>query len=136
MKAMRVFTLVSGMAALAILAGCGDSQPKLVALGEAPLERKAEFAAAIVRACAGFDGLDDPAVKFEVTTNASDCAITVGSRDLKPSELLEPLAVALTNLSMAYPGLGFMSNDDGTWRILMPADVKIPVNGKFGIGSE
>ncbi len=136
MKVVRVFTLVSGIVALAILAGCGESQPKFVALGEAPLERKAEFAAAIVRACAGFDGLDNPALKFEVTTNATDCAITVGSKDLKPSELMEPLAVALTNLSMVYPGLGFMSNDDGTWKILMPADVKIPVDGKFGIGSE
>ena len=136
MKAMRIFTLVSGMMALAILVGCGDSQPKLVALGEVPLERKAEFAAAIVRACAGFDGLDAPDVKFAVTTNASDCAITVGSTDLKPDRLLEPLAVAMTNLSMKFPGLGFMSNDDGTWKILMPADVKIPVAGKFGIGGE
>lgn len=136
MKAMRVFTFVSGIAALTILTGCGDSQPKLVALGDAPLERKAEFAVAIVRACAGFDGLDNPAVKFEVTTNANDCAITVGSKDMKPSELLEPIAVAMTNLSMEYPGLGFMSNDDGTWKIVMPADVKIPVAGKFGIGSE
>lgn len=136
MKVMRVFALMCGMAALAILAGCGESQPKRVALGEASLERKAEFAAAIVRACAGFDGLDSPAVKFEVATNAAGCAITVGSKDLKPSELMEPLAVALTNLSMEYPGLGFMSNDDGTWNILMPADVKIPMGGKFGIGSE
>ena len=136
MKLVRVFTIVLGMSALAILAGCGESQPKLVALGEAPLERKAEFAAAIVRACAVFDGFDNPAVKFEVTTNANDCAITVGSKDLKPSELLEPIAVAMTNLSMEYPGLGFMSNDDGTWKIVMPADVKIPVVGKFRIGSE
>lgn len=136
MKAMRVFTLVSGMIALAILAGCGDSQPELVALGEVPLERKAEFAAAIVRACAGFDGFDAPDVRFVVTTNASDCTITVGSTDLKPDRLMEPLAVAMTNLSMKFPGLGFMSNDDGTWNILMPADVKIPGDGKFGIGGE
>lgn len=136
MKVMRVFTMMSGVVALAVLAGCGSSERKLVALGEAPLARKAEFATAIVRACAGFDGLDVPAVKFEVTTNATDCAITVGSTDLKPDRLLEPLAVALTNISMEYPGLGFMSNDDGTWKILMPADVKIPVDGKFGIGSE
>ena len=136
MKAMRVFTLVFGMMTLAFLVGCGDSQSKLVALGGVPLERKAEFAAAIMRACAGFDGLDAPDVKFEVTTNASDCTITVGSKDLKPDRLLEPLAVAMTNLSMKYPGLGFMSNDDGTWKILMPAEVKIPLDGKFGIGSE
>ena len=136
MKEMRVLTLVFGMAALVILSGCGSSERQLVALGDAPLARKAEFAAAIVRACAGYEGLDVPAVKFEVTTNANDCAITVGSKDLKPTELLQPLAVAVTNLSMEYPGLGFMSNDDGTWKIIMPADVKIPVDGKFGIGSE
>lgn len=136
MKAMRIFTLVSGMMVIAILVGCGDSRPELVALGEVPLERKAEFAAAIVRACTEFDGLDAPGVRFGVSTNASDCAITVGSTDLKPDCLLEPLAVAMTNLSMKFPGLGFMSNDDGTWMILMPADVKIPVAGKFGIGGE
>ena len=136
MKQKLIALLLTLFTLTAILAGCGDSQPKLVALGDAPLERKAEFAVAIVRACAGFDGLDNPAVKFEVTTNANDCAITVGSKDMKPSELLEPIAVAMTNLSMEYPGLGFMSNDDGTWKIVMPADVKIPVAGKFGIGSE
>ena len=44
------------------------------------------------------------------------------------------LSVALTNLSLEYPGLGFMQNDDGnTWKILMPDDIRIPVSGGFGI---
>ena len=124
------------MALLGVLAGCGGSERSSIALGEAPLERKAAFAAAVVRACAGYEGLGGPDVKFEVTTNASGCAITVSSDKKKPQALQEPLSVALTNLSMEYPGLGFMLDDDKGWIILMPDDIKIPEVGAFGIGSE
>ena len=50
--------------------------------------------------------------------------------------LMRALSVAITNLSLEYPGLGFMMDDGGTWRVLMPDDVQIPVSGGFGIGGE
>lgn len=123
-------------ALLALLAGCGGQgrERELMALREAPLERKAEFAGAVVRACAGFEGLDGDDVKFEIVTNATDCSITVDGGKMKPPIFQEALSVALTNLSLEYPGLGFMQNDDGnTWKILMPDDLRIPVSGGFGI---
>ena len=59
-------------ALLALLAGCGGQgrERELMALREATVERKAEFAGAVVRACAGFEGLDGDDVKFEIVTNA------------------------------------------------------------------
>ena len=126
--------------ALAFLAGCGSQERgrKLMALREATLERKAEFADAVVRACAAFEELDGDGVKFEiVTTNATECYVTVRGENVKPPELQEALSVALTNLSLEYSGLGFMQNDDGaTWKIIMPDDIRIPVSGEFGIGGK
>ena len=127
---------VIGMAIVAVLAGCGGSERSLVALGEAPQARKAAFAVAVARACAGFEGLGESEVKFEVTTNAPGCAITVSSDKMAPPDLQKALSVALTNLSLEYPGLGFMLNDDRKWSILMPDTIKIPESGAFGIGSE
>ena len=126
-------------ALLALLAGCGGQghERELMALREATVERKAEFAGAVVRACAGFEGLDGDDVKFEIVTNATDCSITVDGGKMKPPMFQEALSVALTNLSLEYPGLGFMQNDDGnTWKILMPDDIRIPVSGGFGIGEK
>ena len=123
-------------ALLALLAGCGGQgrERELMALREATVERKAEFAGAVVRACAGFEGLDGDDVKFEIVTNATDCSITVDGGKMKPPMFQEALSVALTNLSLEYPCLGFMQNDDGnTWKILMPDDCRIPVSGGFGI---
>ena len=126
-------------ALLALLAGCGGQgrERELMALREATVERKAEFAGAVVRACAGFEGLDGDDVKFEIVTNATECSITVDGGKMKPPIFQEALSVALTNLSLEYPGLGFMQNDDGnTWKILMPDDLRIPVSGGFGIGEK
>ena len=126
-------------ALLALLAGCGGQgrERELMALREATVERKAEFAGAVVRACAGFEGLDGDDVKFEIVTNATGCSSTVDGGKMKPPMFQEAISVALTNLSLEYPGLGFMQNDDGnTWKILMPDDIRIPVSGGFGIGEK
>ena len=132
-------TLMFAASALAFLAGCGSQERgrELMALREATSERKAEFAGAVVRACAAFEGLADDNVKFEIVTNATDFSVTVRSDNVKPPEIQEALSVALTNLSLEYPGLGFMQNDDGaTWKILMPDDIRIPMSGGFGIGGK
>lgn len=133
------YILMFAATLLAFLSGCGgqETERKLMALREATLERKAEFAGAVARACAGFDGLDGDDVKFEIVTNTTDCSITVSGGKVKPPEFQEALSVALTNLSLEYPGLGFMLSDDGnTWKILLPGDIRIPVSGGFGIGGK
>lgn len=131
--------LMLAVALLVVCAGCGGKEQvqeqarPLEALEGAPLERKSAFAAAVARACARFDGLDGDDVKFEVTTNETRCVLTVSAPKMNRRELQQALSVAVTNLSLEYPGLGFMLNEDGTWQILMPDNVRIPVSGGFGI---
>ena len=126
---------MSAVALFAVCAGYGGKEQarKSEALGGATLARKSEFASAVARACVRFDGLDGDDVKFEITTNASRCVLTVSAAKMPPSALQQPLSVALTNLALDYPGLGFMQNANGTWQILMPDDIRIPVTGGFGL---
>ena len=132
MRSVRDFMLMFTVALLAVCAGCGDKEQaqeqarELEALGGAQLERK-------VAACARFDGLDGDNVKFAVTTNETRCVLTVSAAKTDRREFRKALSVAVTNLALDYPGLGFMLNEDGTWQILMPDDVRIPVSGGFGI---
>ena len=143
MRFVHGFMLVFTVAFLAVCAGCGDKEQaqepaqeparELEALGGAPLERKSAFAEAVARACARFDGLDGDDVKFSVTTNETRCVLNVSAAKMDWREFQKALSVAVTNLALDYPGLGFMRNEDGTWQILMPDDVRIPVSGGFGI---
>ena len=132
----RLALIVCMLAAIALLQGCGDSGRALVKLGDAAPERRAEFATAVARACAGYDGLDGTNVIFGISTNSAGCFATVACGGMSRAALQRALSVAVTNLALEYPGLGFMMDDDGTWKILMPDDVKIPVSGGFGIGDE
>lgn len=136
MKMFRFLALACMLASIALLQGCGDPGRELVRLGEAAPERRAEFASAVARACAGYDGLDGTNVVFGVSTNAAGCSVTVACDNMSRAALMRALSVAITNLSLEYPGLGFMMDDGGTWRVLMPDDVQIPVSGGFGIGGE
>ena len=139
MRSVSDFMLMFTVALLAVCAGCGDKEQaqeqarELEALGGAPLERKVAFASAVAQACARFDGLDGDNVKFAVTTNETRCVLTVSAAKTDRREFRKALSVAVTNLALDYPGLGFMLNEDGTWQILMPDDVRIPVSGGFGI---
>ena len=135
MRSVRDFMLMFTVALLAVCAGCGAKEQarELEALGGASLERKAAFASAVARACARFDGLDGDNVTFAVTTNETRCVLTVSASKTDRREFRKALSVAVTNLALDYPGLGFMLNEDGTWQILMPDDVRIPVSGGFGI---
>ena len=136
MRFARFLAGAFGAALFAVLSGCGDPAREFVDLGKADAGRRAEFAGAVARACTGFDGLDGAGVKFDVVTNAAECVINVRAEKMSRSRLQHALSVALTNLSLEYPGLGFMRNEDDSWRILMPGDVRIPVSGGFGIGGE
>lgn len=135
------FLLVFAVALLAVCSGCGSKEQeqaqgqerKMEELGGASLERKSAFAASVAHACKRFDGLDGDDVKFEITTNETRCVLTVSGPKMDRRALQQALSVALTNLSLDYPGLGFMRNEDNTWQVLMPDDIRIPVSGGFGL---
>ena len=136
------FLLMSAVALLAVCAGCGDKEQaqgqerEMELLGGASLERKSAFAVAVAHACKRFDGLDGDDVKFQVTTNDARCALAVSGAKMERRALRQALSVAITNLSLEYPGLGFMRNEDETWQILMPDDIRIPVSGGFGMDAK
>lgn len=140
------FLSVFAVALLAVCAGCGNKEQeqeqaqgqerKMEELGGALLERKSAFAASVARACKRFEGLDGDDVKFEITTNEMRCALTVSGPKMDRRALQQALSVALTNLSLDYPGLGFMRNEDNTWQILMPDDIRIPASGGFGMDAK
>ena len=137
------FPLMFAVALLAVCAGCGGNEQeqaqkqtqdlKSGTLGVAPLERKSAFAVAIASACKKFDGLDVDDVKFEIATNGTRCVLTMSGEKMNRRNLQKALSVAVTNLALEYPGLGFMRNEDNTWQILMPDDIRIPASGGFGI---
>jgi hypothetical protein len=133
-KSSRFACIACAFAVLAILQGCGESAVAKVALREATPERQAEFADAVARSCAKFDGLDGSDVKFSVATNAAGCSVTVACDKMSPAALKRVLSVAVTNLALEYPGLRFRMDDDGTWRILLSGEILIPATGGFGIG--
>lgn len=133
MNAMRKIMVCGALAAL--LFGCVKER-EIVSLGEATEQRRSEFASAVVRACGSFEELDASDVKFDISSKDGLPVITVSCARMKPMALERAISVALTNISMVYPGLGFMSNGDGSWNVLMPAEIRIPRTGGFGIGPE
>lgn len=118
-----------------LLLGCGKDCD-FVSLGEATVQRRTEFVGAVVRACSRFEELDASDVKFNTSVKDGLPLITISCARMKPMALERAISVALTNISMVYPGLGFMSNGDGSWNVLMPAEIRIPKAGGFGIGLE
>ena len=139
MRIACCFSLMFAVALLAVCAGCGGKEQgqaperKMAALGGASLERKSAFAAAVMHACKRFDGLDGADVNFQLMTNETRCTLAVSAAKMDRRALQRALSVAITTLSLEYPGLGFMRNEDNTWQVLMPDNIRIPVSGGFGI---
>lgn len=129
MTKFRFAVLACMLLAIALLQGCGDSGCALVSLGEAAPERRAEFTSAVAAALRGFEDLDSQGVQIAVV----DEKITVRGGRIKAMDLENALSVALTNMALKYPGIGFMATGDGGWIILMPSEMKIPEQGDFGL---
>jgi len=134
MKQVKITCVVA--AVLMAVAGCSKQEPATVEFGKASAVRKAEFAAAVASALRGFEDLDSQGVQIDVSPEAETSVpqITVRGGSLQPEALGKALGVVLTNMSFKYPGIGFMATGDSGWRILMPDDMKIPVEGEFDFG--
>lgn len=132
---MRRRTIALAMAAaLAFWTGCGGKpEQDAVGFGEASAERREQFAAAVAAAIRGFEDLDSQGVEVVVAVTNSAPQVTVRSGRISTGDLGKALAVALTNMSFKYPGIGFMATGDGGWRILMPDELQIPRTGEFGL---
>lgn len=128
---------VAGALALAIvcLTGCGPERIEKIAWSEAAASRRVEFVESMVKAMRDFDDLYGSRIKIDIVDAASgNPTVTVnGLSDKATADLERPVSVAITNFAMKYPGIGFMFDKDGKWRILIPADMLIPVSGDFNL---
>lgn len=136
MRAFPCFWSLYAAVALSLLVGCGERSRDMVRLGDATPERRSAFVDAVARACAMYDGLDAPSAKFEATVGDAGCSVAVSCPDIGDAALQNALSTAVTNMAMEYPGLAFIKEDDGTWKVLVSDGILIPATGGFGIGDE
>ncbi len=119
---------------LAILTGCGKSQPETVAFGSAPAERRDAFAHAVAEAMKGYEELDDPKIHVSVSAEDGRPVIIVRGEAMSPKMLERAVSVAVTNIALRYPGLGYMAVDELSFKVLLPDGLAIPACGEFGMG--
>ena len=119
---------------LAILAGCGKSQPEMVALGSAPAERRDAFVQAVAAAMKGYEELEDPKIQVSVSEDDGRPVIIVRGEAMSPKMLERGVSVAVTNIALRYPGVGYMAVDELSFKVLLPDGLAIPACGEFGVG--
>lgn len=123
---------------LAAAAGCEKDAPAVpqVALGEAEAVRREAFVRATAEALKSFEELDVPSMKIDCAAGP-DGKLTVFAKSetrANPEIPEKALALALTNVALSFPGVGFVAEGDRAWRVLFPDEVKIPVSGPFDFG--
>ena len=123
---------------LAALVGCEKASPTVpqVMLGKAETVRREAFVKAMAMALKAFEELDVPSMKIACVVGSDGrLSILAKSETRANPEIPEKaLSVALTNVALNYPGIGFVAEGDRVWRILFPDTVKIPVAGSFDFG--
>ena len=134
---MTMHVLPRFLSVVALLAafcgGCGSSATETVKFGSATVERKSEFLKAVEDALKGFDDLDDPNVTIGPFDDGGRKSVAIRSNNPNPRAMERAVAVVVTNIALKYPGVGFMRMDEGAWKILVPDEVPIPVEGEFGL---
>lgn len=134
---MKILHLASAVLVAVLMAGCdsGDRvfDSECTAWSEASVTRRKEFAEAMVAAMRDFDDLYGSRIIIEVIEiSPGNPTVTVRARDKKlTGELERPVSVAVTNFSMKYPGICFMMDENESWRVICPDDMRIPVSGDF-----
>lgn len=113
--------------------GCGQSSPATIQFGAAPLQRKADFIKAIESALKGFDDLDDPSVAISLFDDGGRQTVSIRSDGANPRAIERAVAVVVTNVELKYSGVGFMRMGERAWKILVPDETQIPVEGDFGL---
>ena len=143
---LRVISrLLAASVSVAVLAGCGRcgddgstaGEPKsLVPLGSVEKSRRAAFVHATIEALKAFEDLDIPSLKFSCHPSEEEAeAILVRSESKSdPSGVEKAIGLALANIALKYPGIGFVSEGERTWRILLPGEMSVQAGGAFDFG--
>ena len=97
------------------------------------MQRKADFIKAIESALKGFDDLDDPSVAISLFDDGGRQTVSIRSDGANPRAIERAVAVVVTNVELKYSGVGFMRMGERAWKILVPDETQIPVEGDFGL---
>ncbi len=127
-RLLLVFALLA-----AFCGGCGSSAPETVKFGSATAERKSGFLKAVEDALKGFDDLNDPSVVIGLFDDGGRETVSIKSNNPNPRAMERAVAVVVTNIALKYSGVGFMRMGEGAWKILIPDETQIPVEGDFGL---
>ena len=123
---------------LAGFAGCEKSAPAVwqVSLGEVEAARRDAFVEATATALRSFEELDVPSMKIDcaVGPDGKMTVFVTSETSANPDIPEKALALALTNVALKFPGVGFVATGDRAWRVLFPNEVRIPVSGPFDFG--
>ena len=132
---MHVLARLLSIAALlaAFCGGCGSSAPETVKFGSATAARKSGFLKAVEDALKGFDDLSDPSVAIALFDDGGRKTVSIKSTNANPRAMERAVAVVVTNIALKYSGVGFMRMGEGAWKILIPDETLIPVEGDFGL---
>ncbi len=139
---MRIFRLAGLGALLAALCLCGCGRKAeapavpTVALQAAEPARQEAFAKAVVKALKAIEDLDVPAIKISLK-KGPDGRFDLQVRGVgfdRPKPVEDAVSLAVTNIALRYPGVGFAAVDEFVWKIKLPDTLQIPVTGPFDFG--
>lgn len=103
--------------------------------GDKDASRRREFAEAMVKAMRNFEDLYNPQIQITVVEpRKGEATVEVKGKDSEATARLESaLGITIANFALKYPGIRFMALEDGTWRVLIPQNIKLPNEGDFGL---
>ena len=134
---MRAFAacFVAALALFAAGCGSGERQRPLAMFGEVSTERRMEFCQSVAKVMKGFDDLYGKhiAVAAKVESGGKPTVTVHCESDASAKQVEQAVAVAVTNFSLQYPGIGFMVVDGQTWRLIFPSGMMIERQGAFDL---
>lgn len=119
--------------AMAVLAAGAAFAADTPAPAEPP--RRMEFAKAMAKAMKEFEDMCLPDIHVNVVEpEPGKPTVEIKGDDEDATSALEStVGLVMANFALKYPGLRFMALPDGTWRVLVPDDIKLPASGDFGL---
>lgn len=123
---IAVALAVSALSLTVAFAATGDADAS---------NRRREFAEAMVKAMRNFEDLYNPQIHIVVVEpKKGEATVELKCDDsVETANLETAVGIAVANFALKYPGIRFMALEDGTWRVLIPNDIKLPKEGDFGL---
>ena len=121
------------MLLLAFCVGCERAASTMVQFGAAPLQRKADFIMAIESALKGFENLNSPGVKIDLIDDSGRKTVSIRADGANHRAVERAVSVVVTNIALKYSGVCFFKMGEGAWKVFIPDETQIPVEGGFDL---